>query len=640
MASNFGRRLVKRLSLLIFACVASSQAVLAKDLTVAEIDRLHEEAQTLASGAPKKTIEIAAQTMAAAKKLGDEDRYTEGLRLTGAAYVVMNDADKGRILLNQAVERFKKTKNDIGLANAYRGIGRSYLMKNAFDKALYWHQLALDAADRSGDPITKLNAMIGLGSNYLSANDLDRAKLILDRAMQIITTEDAPDVLEAAVLTNWASTAHRRGEYAAALPKIEMADALFLKMETWYGRATNACEWASVLIKLNRLNEVASKAQLCVDSARRYGNEAILSDALEDSAISNNKLGNHEKALADASEAEALAQKNEPKDLLSDAMLQKAIALKALGQFEQSATTYDRLFTLQQEILNDELKKGLEAARTQVDLERERENSRLQQLRANEQRTNTQLVIALLALVLLIAALIFWQWRKERRLKNAISDRNKQIESQRSALEAALDENRVLLNDTNHRTKNSFQVLLSMMNRQLRSGEASKGFEETLGRLKAIAQHHNWLDQYDRGTDMALCDIVKPVIEALETIYGKPNRVDVNVPEVNIGAEQVGTLSLLLNEILANAFKYATPKPSDRINLTASANGDELVLHIADTGPGFSDTDRTIGIGLSIISDLADQLGAEISRSSEERKGTRWEIALSLRDTKQLANAL
>jgi two-component sensor histidine kinase len=609
-------------------------------LSLIDIEKLHVAAQDKVNGQPKDVFAITERTEAACKRLKNDNCLYEAYRLKGRAHISLDEVDKGRKYLDLAVQGFQKTKNFIGLSHAYRGIAAIDYNQNRYAEALIWHQRSADAADKSGDPDAQLQALIALGANYTSAEDIGRSKTIFDRALKITEGRKVAPRLKALVNTNWASIANRQKEFAAALPKLEAAGEIFLSMQNWRGHASNACEWAQTLIGLKRNQEALGQIASCLASARKHGSKSFTADALEDAARFENLLGNHASALLHANESLLIARAEGSPDLESVALIQKAKALNALGEYRQASMAYDRLVDLQKTVLDEQVQRSLAYARTQSELERTRNAASLQSLRLDQQRKQNLYFLAFIVMAVLAASYTFWQWRKERRLKDAISDRNTQIESQRSALAAALEENRILLTDTNHRTKNSFQVLLSMMNRQLRSGEASKGFEETLGRLKAIAQHHNWLDQYDRGTDMALCDIVKPVIEALETIYGKPNRVDVNVPEVNIGAEQVGTLSLLLNEILANAFKYATPKPSDRINLTASANGDELVLHIADTGPGFSDTDRTIGIGLSIISDLADQLGAEISRSSEERKGTRWEIALSLRDTKQLANAL
>jgi two-component system phosphate regulon sensor histidine kinase PhoR len=115
-----------------------------------------------------------------------------------------------------------------------------------------------------------------------------------------------------------------------------------------------------------------------------------------------------------------------------------------------------------------------------------------------------------------------------------------------------------------------------------------------------------------------------------------------SVPPVRGSARD---LSLLVRNLVDNAIRYT--KPGGRADVTLSAEGDEVVLSVADTGVGiptrelpriferFYRVDRArsretggTGLGLSIVKHVVENHGGTVSVRSELGRGTCFEVRL------------
>jgi signal transduction histidine kinase len=106
-----------------------------------------------------------------------------------------------------------------------------------------------------------------------------------------------------------------------------------------------------------------------------------------------------------------------------------------------------------------------------------------------------------------------------------------------------------------------------------------------------------------------------------------------------------GALSQVLNNLLANATKYAAGAP---ISLSARNVGDVVTVTVADQGPGLADTERErvfdlfyrspgtakrasgTGIGLFIVRQLVEAMGGEVHAEQNEPHGVRFVVRLAV----------
>jgi len=109
--------------------------------------------------------------------------------------------------------------------------------------------------------------------------------------------------------------------------------------------------------------------------------------------------------------------------------------------------------------------------------------------------------------------------------------------------------------------------------------------------------------------------------------------VEPNLPAVAVGEDE---LKQLILNLLSNAVDAAEESAKPEIRVSASQQNDRVVLHVEDSGPGFSDLRRALdpfyttkpvgkgtGLGLSICYGIMEECGGEISLANREPFGAR-----------------
>ena len=146
-------------------------------------------------------------------------------------------------------------------------------------------------------------------------------------------------------------------------------------------------------------------------------------------------------------------------------------------------------------------------------------------------------------------------------------------------------------------------------------------------------------------TQFGLRRLVKSVLESQQlTLLGQRLRLDLIVDDVALRADRA-KLRLILDNLISNAIKF-TPREGT-IYLHARAHHDELVLDVADTGPGIAASERErifqafysgltpqqghvkgTGIGLSIVSEFVQAHGGIIEIVDGQFSGAHFRLHL------------
>ncbi|MFV2054197.1 sensor histidine kinase [Aliiroseovarius sp. YM-037] len=119
---------------------------------------------------------------------------------------------------------------------------------------------------------------------------------------------------------------------------------------------------------------------------------------------------------------------------------------------------------------------------------------------------------------------------------------------------AAMDCQRLLVNELNHRVKNSLATIQAMASHTLRNATDLDGFAETFtGRLRAISASHDSI--FQSGTEKAY---LKQVIKNQLAPYAASgaDRLRLDGPRVSVDASCAHALGLIFHELATNASKY------------------------------------------------------------------------------------
>jgi two-component sensor histidine kinase len=212
------------------------------------------------------------------------------------------------------------------------------------------------------------------------------------------------------------------------------------------------------------------------------------------------------------------------------------------------------------------------------------------------------------------------------------------IERQRNErqLRMALDRQQVLLNEINHRVKNSLQIVAAML--QLQANAADDGLTrahliEASGRVSAIGRAYERLSHDANVESINLGPYLQQVCADAVGAYRCILHFDA-APGIELDPDRAISLALIVNELVTNAVKHALSDRSNGHIWVRLSRQDEnsALISVRDDGVGLPagfDLTQSRGLGMRIIAALAKQLGASITQHGGV-DGTEFALLLPL----------
>ena len=195
------------------------------------------------------------------------------------------------------------------------------------------------------------------------------------------------------------------------------------------------------------------------------------------------------------------------------------------------------------------------------------------------------------------------------------------IERQRyeRTLRDALDRQKVLMQEINHRVKNSLQLVGSMFNLQARKAKDPalvQALQEAYGRVAAVARVHERLYLSGDIGAVDLCAYLKAVCEDLQRVT-TDNRIVFEGDEgIAMNTDRAVLVALLIGELVTNAAKhaYAADTPGG-VYVRVRRDGDTAVtVSVCDDGKGLPEgfNLKNGGLGMTIVDAFVEQSGAKL----------------------------
>jgi two-component system, chemotaxis family, CheB/CheR fusion protein len=202
----------------------------------------------------------------------------------------------------------------------------------------------------------------------------------------------------------------------------------------------------------------------------------------------------------------------------------------------------------------------------------------------------------------------------------------------------AQDHQQFLMRELEHRAKNLFAVILSVINRTLVEGQTLAGTKEALtSRVMALAEAHAILSEAAwRGAPLA--KIIK------RNCAGFTKRLDVRGCDIILSTPAAHQFALALHELATNAAKYgALSIPGGRVSIECDVkrtNGDGTFSFVWKEagGPPVSAPNRK-GFGNVILVDGAKQFASHVALNYEP-EGLRYELRCALSAIEAVNTAL
>lgn len=187
-------------------------------------------------------------------------------------------------------------------------------------------------------------------------------------------------------------------------------------------------------------------------------------------------------------------------------------------------------------------------------------------------------------------------------------------------LSRALENEKTLTKEINHRVKNNLQMISSLLEMQYSSTnnpEAANILKEGQNRVQSVALLHQKLYQTDDVSKVDFSEYIRTLWDQLSEAFSNQNQkveITLDIPEsVNLDVDVAVPLSLIVNELITNSYKHAFKHIEEGvINISIKKEQDILIFMYKDNGPGYDfEISKSKGsLGLSLIHILSRQLKA------------------------------
>jgi PAS domain S-box-containing protein len=172
----------------------------------------------------------------------------------------------------------------------------------------------------------------------------------------------------------------------------------------------------------------------------------------------------------------------------------------------------------------------------------------------------------------------------------------------------------LLIEEAHHRIKNNLQMVSGLLQLEAASaGTKNERLHQAIARIQAIAQVHNLLSsEMPEKVDAQV--LITTILHSLTSTAPQPNgvrpSVTTDLEHLWLGADHAVPLSLIVNELVANALLHGQPsagKPLE-VHVSCRQQNGQVRLQIIDNGGGFPagyDWRKSDGQGMNIVAQLA-----------------------------------
>ncbi len=170
----------------------------------------------------------------------------------------------------------------------------------------------------------------------------------------------------------------------------------------------------------------------------------------------------------------------------------------------------------------------------------------------------------------------------------------------------------LLVSDIHHRVKNNMQVLVALLQSQMSYGETkttSEAISAAIGRINSIMVLYDNIYRKEQFEVYPVHEYIPDLINHIMLNYDKEVELDLEVEEMTVEYSIMFPLSLIINELVSNAMKYAFRNNGrHRLEVKFKPGEKETSLYIRDNGKGFHTDHMQSGFGLELVQILTRQI--------------------------------
>jgi two-component sensor histidine kinase len=220
---------------------------------------------------------------------------------------------------------------------------------------------------------------------------------------------------------------------------------------------------------------------------------------------------------------------------------------------------------------------------------------------------------------------------------SVVSEKIRQLDAElrrrvreKAVLREALDENRNLMRELQHRVKNNIQMMISLLTMSAANSGSAEVRAFVAGakeRFRALATTQDLIYEARSASVIPARDLLGRLAGAIAESTESAVEVRADIEDVLLPAENAHCLALIVNELITNSLKHGL-SGTGTIRITLSREGDQMRLVVQDDGRGYPDLDALPrSSGLTLIRGLCRQIGASLELAND--RGARSVITIA-----------
>jgi two-component sensor histidine kinase len=210
-------------------------------------------------------------------------------------------------------------------------------------------------------------------------------------------------------------------------------------------------------------------------------------------------------------------------------------------------------------------------------------------------------------------------------LEARVRERTDDLAKANEHLRSERDRAETLLGEVNHRVANSLTMVSTLVKMQAKSvtdKAAKSALDETRDRIHAVALVHRKLYTSGDARFVLLDDYLSGLIADVQTSVDNQQQgisIQSSIAQIKMPVDRSISLSVVLNEWISNAIKYAYPDAQGEIRVELKLlDENKAQLTVSDDGVGFEEGKKALGTGFGtkIVNAMAISLAAQIEHRS------------------------
>ncbi len=631
-------------------------------------------------------IQILSNNLVLAEKINDNIKIADTYYNLGLIHSLTYDYYNSIEYYQKAKEIYIKLNDKNNILNTFNDLIFIYRTLGDYDKVIEYSLEALKIYEEQKNTLQISNILNKIGNVYFALNNYDKALEYLEKALKISYNLNDKKLV-AKTLNNIGNVYFEKKDFPKAL-------------DSYSSSLKNAMELGDMRgigLLYNNIGQVYAELQ-DYKLALHYSLKSLeikeistdtdqLSNRLNNIGIIYYKMGDYEKAYQYAKKAlDAAYEKNNRKYMLDSYSLLYEI-YESMGNYK-NALNYHKLYTsIKDSIASEEIRNQISAIEIRYETEKkEKEN----QILKREKEQQTKYFISILALILIIAVILFNRYLTKKKANKLLTQKNEMI--RKANLDLA-EKNRLITQQKEELQKINIELLNSQ--EKLREALATKDkfFSIIAHDLKnplqaMILSSYTLANNYHRMSKSKLEDsfyklhkssnylseLLENLLQWARTQSGaiefNPDYIDLsyiadnnvnllysNASRKNIKINQnilpktivyadLNMISSVFRNILTNAVKFSNE--GGEINIYAKESLQYIEVIIEDNGIGIKEEDlkklfridvqfttqgtmreKGTGLGLILCKEFIEKNGGKIWAESEYGIGSKFHFILA-----------